>query len=174
MSAPLTDKEIARKLATELSYGVESVGNHYYERILSALVQAREQDKKAQLRHDEGTARLAVAAYQARQILESSPHPEPVQVTEEEFPYWAVRDPDGHLVHTFLSTEPADVSTEWIKTEQAMNLIYNAGRVIRGEQLKCTPSWEAFEAEGYSLVRVKVAEAPSLLRGNEEQKPESL
>lgn len=92
-----------------------------------------------------------------RTVCESSPERDKGE--EEEFPYWAVRDPDGHLVHTFLCTERDEVEQDWIKTEQAMNLLYNSARVIKGQAQKCTPSWEAFEAEGYSLVRVKLVEA---------------
>lgn len=82
-------------------------------------------------------------------------------VIEEEFPFWAIKDPDGDVIHTFLSSDRQEVIDDFVKSEQTMNLIYNASRIVAGLTTRCAQSWEQWEAEGYSVVRVKVVEAPN-------------
>lgn len=79
---------------------------------------------------------------------------------DKEFPYWAVRFPDGGVRHTFLSTEQQEVIDNFIHEEQLCGMIANVGRLERGEKTKSAPRWMEFEKQGFSLVRVKVVEAP--------------
>lgn len=84
------------------------------------------------------------------------------------YPYWTVKDPTGHLVHTVLACDKDDAIREWLKTEQAVNWFANVLRVAKGGKATCAQSWEVFEAEGYSIVRVDILEVPSVEQeGNE-------
>ena len=69
---------------------------------------------------------------------------------------YAVCDPQGNIVHTCLSTKPDEAIEEWLKTEQAMNWIGNLGRAMRQEGKRYTPSWEGYEAEGYTIEEVEI------------------
>lgn len=75
--------------------------------------------------------------------------------------YWTIKDPDGHLIHTHVADEPEDAIADFLKTEQAMNILYNAARVTHRRPEECTKSWEGFEAEGYRVVPVYITEAPA-------------
>lgn len=78
----------------------------------------------------------------------------------EEIPiYWTVQDPDGYLMHKHVSIRSEEAIKDFLKSEQAMNVFVNAGRILKDLPPKCTPSWEHFLAEGYSLVQVKVVSA---------------
>lgn len=70
--------------------------------------------------------------------------------------YFCVINPEGLPVHTTVSLRPEEAISQWIETEQACNIIVNAGRSIRGERPRCSPSWEQFEAEGYTVKPVKL------------------
>jgi hypothetical protein len=80
------------------------------------------------------------------------------RLADLEYPYWTVKDPSGHLVHTCIATTKEDSVKEWIETEQAVNACANMVRQAKGGESRCAQSWEAFEAEGYSLVSVDVIE----------------
>lgn len=60
---------------------------------------------------------------------------------------YAVCDPTGHIDHTTISVLDEDAVGLWMKTEQTLIPIF------RG---KPAQSWEVYEAEGYSVVRVDV------------------
>src|ERR1044072_34915 len=76
-------------------------------------------------------------------------------------PYYTVKDPDGHLCHTHVSLSPEEAIEDFLDTEQSMMVIVNCGRAIRGEYIRCTESWESYEAEGYSVVPALMVEQPS-------------
>lgn len=80
---------------------------------------------------------------------------------ETEFPYWAIKFPSGDVRHTFLSTNQQEVIDDWTKEEQMCQMISNLRRINRGMEQKPMSSWKDFEDKGYSLVRVKVVEAPN-------------
>lgn len=82
--------------------------------------------------------------------------PAPSQPIDE--PYWTIKDPDGHLIHTHVSTFEDEAIEDFLKTEQAMNALYNAARVTHGREEECCPSWEGFEAKGYTAAKVKLTE----------------
>lgn len=77
-----------------------------------------------------------------------------------EFPYWTIKDPEGNIDHTMLYLERQEAIDEWIDMEQCVNALFNMGRAFEGKTTRCTQSWECYEAEGYSCVRVKIEEAP--------------
>lgn len=70
---------------------------------------------------------------------------------------FAVCDPCGNIVHTTISVSAANAIDEWLEQEGVCNFISNLGRRSRGESLRCRPSWEQFEAEGYRIVPVKIS-----------------
>jgi hypothetical protein len=67
---------------------------------------------------------------------------------------FCVCDPDGNLVFTTISTTEKDSIKEWMDQERVTEEISNLGRVMRGEPKTCCPSWEQFEAQGYTIVSV--------------------
>lgn len=73
--------------------------------------------------------------------------------------YFCVRDPQGILVHTTVSTKPEEAIEQWLSIEQGMNWLHNLARASHGERTGPLQSWEGFEAEGYSVVRVKLIQA---------------
>ena len=65
-------------------------------------------------------------------------------------------DPQGNIVHTKLGLVESEIIQEWLEEERSMNFIGNLGRSSRRETLRCQPSWEAYEAEGYRIIPVKI------------------
>lgn len=75
--------------------------------------------------------------------------------------YFCVVDPKGTLVHTTISLSSEESVNEWLEQEGAVNWVYNLGRQRRQQSPRCRPSWEQFEAEGYTVkpVRIEVSNA---------------
>lgn len=74
--------------------------------------------------------------------------------------YWTIKDPDGHLIHTHLNTIEAEAIEDFIKTEKAMSVLYNAARITHGREPECCASWEGYEAQGYRTAKVIITELP--------------
>lgn len=74
--------------------------------------------------------------------------------------YFTIKTPDGHLIHTHLSTTEQDSIENLLHEERMMYSISNMGARLgkHDKGLCCTPSWEAYEAEGYSIVKVSLTE----------------
>jgi hypothetical protein len=68
----------------------------------------------------------------------------------------AIVDPQGNLIHTMLGLKREEIIEEFLREEQVMNLIGNVGRTLRMEPRRCAKSWEAYEAEGYRIIPVKI------------------
>lgn len=64
---------------------------------------------------------------------------------------WAVKSPMGELNHTTLSCREDYAIKEWMNQEQT------ATRTLCGHPV---PSWEGYEAQGYSCVRCILLERP--------------
>lgn len=73
-------------------------------------------------------------------------------------PFHAVRYPEGDVDHCTLRMDAKDAIEEFMDTERALNIIANAGRIERGKKPRCAKSWEQYEAEGYSVVPVRIFE----------------
>lgn len=43
-------------------------------------------------------------------------------------------------------------------TEQTMQALYNAAKMLAGKPESCAKSWEQFEAEGYRIVTIRLVE----------------
>jgi hypothetical protein len=86
------------------------------------------------------------------------------EIMSAEFPCWAIRDPDGDLNHTTVAIDKEDAIEQFLGIERTMFLLCNSARVAEGNfALTCTPSWEVYEAEGYSVVPVKLVTSGSEL-----------
>jgi hypothetical protein len=68
----------------------------------------------------------------------------------------ALVDPQGNVVHTKIGLVATEIIEEWLAEESSINFIGNLGRASRGESRRCLPSWEAYEAEGYTIQPVKI------------------
>lgn len=73
-------------------------------------------------------------------------------------PFFAIKDPEGLINHMTMRTEPEEAVEEFLDDELAMNLIANCGRFERGEQRVSEKTWEQWQAEGYSVVPVRMLE----------------
>ncbi len=67
---------------------------------------------------------------------------------------FAVVDPQGHIVHTTVSTRPEESVKEFMGIEQAINSMFAK---------KPLASWEVHEAEGYRVTRVSLVHTPNEL-----------
>lgn len=74
---------------------------------------------------------------------------------------YTIKTPDGHLIHTVISTDPKEAIEEFVETERTCNEIANWARLSKGRPQVCASSWELFEAEGYSVVSVEIVEKQS-------------
>lgn len=68
----------------------------------------------------------------------------------------ALIDPDGNIVHTKIGLCRDEIIEEWLEEERSMCFLGNLGRASREQTTRCTPLWEGYEAEGYSIQPVKV------------------
>ena len=73
-------------------------------------------------------------------------------------PLFTLRSPEGHLIHTLVSTTPEEVIHQWMEEEACVFLVHNAGRCKRGEPQLPLPSWEDYQRQEYSIVRVKIVQ----------------
>ena len=62
---------------------------------------------------------------------------------------WAVKCPDGELNHTTLDVRPDWAVKRWMDQEQLVT------RTLCGHPV---PSWEGYEAQGYSVVKCDLVE----------------
>lgn len=73
-------------------------------------------------------------------------------------PLYAVKDDEGDLVHTTISTEPQDCIDDWLDAEACFRKLANVSRQIKGLPLLHEQAWETYEAQGYAVVRVNLTE----------------
>lgn len=79
---------------------------------------------------------------------------------------FAVCAPDGHIIHTTASADPASAIKEYVETEQSMQWVINLSREMHGESKSCAPSWEGLEAQGFRVITVSLVPRDEVL--NEE------
>lgn len=74
-------------------------------------------------------------------------------------PLYAVKDHEGDIVHTTVSTEPQDCIDDWMDTEACFRKLANVARHVKGLPLLHEQTWETYLAQGYSVVPVEIVEA---------------
>jgi hypothetical protein len=70
---------------------------------------------------------------------------------------FAVRDPNGNIVHTTVSTSAQGAIDEWMLIESSMNDFANMIRTLDKKPRKCFQSWEGYESQGYGVIPVKLS-----------------
>lgn len=73
-------------------------------------------------------------------------------------PLYAVKDDEGDIVHTTISTEPQDCIDDWLETEACFRKLANVARSMKGLPILHEQAWETYLAQGYSVVRVELLE----------------
>lgn len=69
---------------------------------------------------------------------------------------FCVCDPDGALIHTTVARTEQDSVFMWMEIQASQNAFRNVAREYNGQKAVCLSSWDGYEAEGYSVVPVKL------------------